>query len=108
MIASPWGTSVGDVLLLFRVVVVVVGQRRQVGIDALVERARRIPELGAARVILNDPTDALLPHHTEELVERMHQRRERDMGVGYGSSSGYGAAKPSYVRTWRPGLFTFR
>ncbi len=42
-------------------------------IDALVERARRIPELGAARVILNDPTDALLPHHTEELVERMRE-----------------------------------
>jgi hypothetical protein len=44
----------------------------------------------------------------EELVERMHQRRERDMGVGYGSSSGYGSANPSYVRTWRPGMFSFR
>jgi uncharacterized membrane protein YkvA (DUF1232 family) len=43
----------------------------------------------------------------EELVERMHQRRERDMGVGYGSSSGYGASKGSYVRTWRPGMFKF-
>ena len=37
----------------------------------------------------------------------MHERRERDMGIGYGSSSGYGAAR-SYTRTWRPGLFTFR
>jgi len=43
----------------------------------------------------------------EELVDRMHERRERDMGIGYGSSSGYGAAR-SYTRTWRPGLFTFR
>jgi len=43
----------------------------------------------------------------EELVERVHQRRERDMGVGYGSSSGYGASKGSYVRTWRPGMFKF-
>jgi hypothetical protein len=42
----------------------------------------------------------------EELVERMHTRRERDMGVGYGSSSGYASGK-SYVRTWRPGLFKF-
>ena len=42
----------------------------------------------------------------EELVDRMHQRRERDMGVGYGSSSGYASGK-SYVRTWRPGLFKF-
>ena len=44
----------------------------------------------------------------EELVDRMHQRREREMGVGYGSSSGYGSANPSYVRTWRPGMFSFR
>lgn len=43
----------------------------------------------------------------EELTERMHERRERDMGVGYGSSSGYASAR-SYTRTWRPGLFTFR
>ena len=27
----------------------------------------------------------------EELVDRMHERRERDMGTGYGSSSGYAA-----------------
>ena len=43
----------------------------------------------------------------EELVDRMHQRRERDFGVGYGSSSGYGSGK-SYVRAWRPGMFSFR
>lgn len=48
-----------------------------------------------------------LASRREELVDRMHERRERDMGVGYGSSSGYGAAR-SYTRTWRPGLFTFR
>jgi tryptophan 2,3-dioxygenase len=42
----------------------------------------------------------------DELVDRMHQRRARDMGVGYGSSSGYASGK-SYVRTWRPGLFKF-
>ena len=48
-----------------------------------------------------------LASRREELVDRMHERRERDMGVGYGSSSGYGAAR-SYARTWRPGLFTFR
>lgn len=48
-----------------------------------------------------------LASRREELVDRMHERRERDMGIGYGSSSGYGAAR-SYARTWRPGLFTFR
>jgi hypothetical protein len=48
-----------------------------------------------------------LASRREELVERMHERRERDMGIGYGSSSGYGAAR-SYTRTWRPGLFGVR
>ena len=43
----------------------------------------------------------------EELVDRMHQLRERDFGVGYGSSSGYASGK-TYVRAWRPGMFTFR
>ena len=43
----------------------------------------------------------------EELVDRMHSRRERDFGVGYGSSSGYSSGK-TYVRAWRPGMFTFR
>jgi uncharacterized membrane protein YkvA (DUF1232 family) len=43
----------------------------------------------------------------EELVDRMHQRRERDFGIGYGSSSGYGSGK-TYVRAWRPGMFSFR
>jgi uncharacterized membrane protein YkvA (DUF1232 family) len=49
-----------------------------------------------------------LASRREELVDRMHERRERDMGVGYGSSSGYGSSRGSYTRTWRPGLFTFR
>lgn len=42
----------------------------------------------------------------DELVERMHQRRERDYGTGYGSSSGYASnGRASYVRGWRPGVF---
>ena len=44
----------------------------------------------------------------EELIDRMHQRRERDFGTGYGSSSGYASAgRSSYVRGWRPGVFKF-
>ena len=36
------------------------------------------------------------------------ERRERDFGVGYGSSSGYASAgRSSYVRGWRPGVFKF-
>jgi uncharacterized membrane protein YkvA (DUF1232 family) len=47
-----------------------------------------------------------LESRREELVERMHVRRERDFGVGYGSSSGY-RGKASYTRAWRPSLFKF-
>ncbi|MES2858253.1 MAG: YkvA family protein [Pseudomonadota bacterium] len=43
----------------------------------------------------------------EELIDRMHQRRERDFGTGYGASSGYASGRASYVRGWRPGVFKF-
>lgn len=38
----------------------------------------------------------------EELLSRMHRRRERDVGVGYGNSSGYGYSQ-HYTPSWRPG-----
>jgi hypothetical protein len=49
-----------------------------------------------------------LDSRREELVDRMHRRRDREAGagIGYGSSSGYGSGK-SYVRAWRPGMFKF-
>jgi uncharacterized membrane protein YkvA (DUF1232 family) len=47
-----------------------------------------------------------LDSRRDELIDRMHSRRERDFGTGYGSSSGY-AAKDSYIRGWRPGIFKF-
>ena len=41
----------------------------------------------------------------EELHDRMHRRRARDYGTGYGNSSGY-ARETSYVNEgWRPSLF---
>src|SRR3982751_2574251 len=33
----------------------------------LVEQARKLPDLGAARIVLNDPTGALQPHRRAEL-----------------------------------------
>jgi oxaloacetate decarboxylase (Na+ extruding) subunit alpha len=39
--------------------------------DALVEQARQLADLGASRALLHDPTGALLPHVTQELVERL-------------------------------------
>ncbi|MEO6155335.1 MAG: YkvA family protein [Thermomonas sp.] len=46
----------------------------------------------------------------DELIDRMHQRRERDFGTGYGSSSGYSRGgstlRGGYAdRGWRPGVF---
>lgn len=44
-----------------------------------------------------------------ELQERMHTRRSRGTGTGYGSSSGYAQSKSFLGRSWRPGeLFGVR
>jgi uncharacterized membrane protein YkvA (DUF1232 family) len=49
-----------------------------------------------------------LESRRDELVDRMHVRREREFGSGYGSSSGYASSRPSYTRgSWRPGIFKF-
>ena len=44
----------------------------------------------------------------DELQNRMHLRREREFGVGYGNSSGYASGKTYLNRSWRPSLFTMR
>lgn len=44
----------------------------------------------------------------DELQNRMHLRREREFGVGYGSSSGYASGKTYLNRSWRPSIFTMR
>lgn len=48
-----------------------------------------------------------LASRREELIDRMHVRREREFGTGYGSSSGYASKQGSYTRGWRPGIFKF-
>ena len=45
-----------------------------------------------------------LDDRRQDLFDRMHRRRERDFGVGYGRSSGYGASK-KFSGPWRPSLF---
>ena len=50
-----------------------------------------------------------LDSRRDELVERMHLRRQRDgseFGTSYAAGSGYGSG--SYARAWRPNLFRFR
>src|SRR2546423_11142285 len=50
--------------------------------DSLVEQARKLPELGAARVVLHDPTGSLQPHRAHELVVRVGEASETTDG-GY-------------------------
>jgi uncharacterized membrane protein YkvA (DUF1232 family) len=49
-----------------------------------------------------------LADRREELIERMHKRREGNsgFGTGYGSSSGYG--RKGYAPAWRPSMFSLR
>ncbi len=49
-------------------------------VDTLVEQARGVRELGATMVIVNDQAGALLPHLTQELVERLAE--ETGLPVG--------------------------
>jgi oxaloacetate decarboxylase (Na+ extruding) subunit alpha len=49
--------------------------------DALVEQARRLGDLGATRVLLNDPTGGLLPHVTQDLVERLRDASGLPVGL---------------------------
>jgi oxaloacetate decarboxylase alpha subunit len=49
--------------------------------DALVEQARKLPELGAARVLLHDPTGSLLPHRAADLVGRLGEASGLPVGI---------------------------
>jgi oxaloacetate decarboxylase (Na+ extruding) subunit alpha len=60
--------------------------------DALVEEARKLPELGATRVIVNDPTGALVPHRAQELVERIKDASGLPVGFYVQGSAGMGLA----------------
>src|SRR5262245_16728352 len=60
--------------------------------DALVEQARKPPELGATRVIVNDPTGALVPHRAQELVGRIREASELPAGFYVQGAAGMGLA----------------
>jgi oxaloacetate decarboxylase alpha subunit len=50
-------------------------------IEELVERARLLPELGASRVVINDPAGSIGAAHARELVERVREACELPVGV---------------------------
>src|SRR6267378_1847913 len=55
--------------------------------EPLLEQARKLPELGAARVLLHDPTGSLQPHRAHELVDRLREASGLPVGV-YSQGSG--------------------
>jgi oxaloacetate decarboxylase alpha subunit len=50
-------------------------------IETLIERARMLPELGAVRVLLHDPTGSLQPHTAAELVHALADASGLPIGV---------------------------
>jgi oxaloacetate decarboxylase alpha subunit len=50
-------------------------------IDTLIERAKLLPELGAVRVLLHDPTGSLQPHRAEELVGALAEASGLPIGI---------------------------
>jgi oxaloacetate decarboxylase (Na+ extruding) subunit alpha len=49
--------------------------------DALVEQARKLPELGASRVLLHDPSSSLQPQRAQELVETLKEASGLPVGL---------------------------
>jgi oxaloacetate decarboxylase (Na+ extruding) subunit alpha len=50
-------------------------------IETLIERARMLPELGAVRVLLHDPTGSLQPHTASELVRALADASGLPIGI---------------------------
>jgi oxaloacetate decarboxylase alpha subunit len=50
-------------------------------IDILIERAKALPELGAVRVLLHDPTGSLQPHKAEDLVHALAEASGLPVGI---------------------------
>ena len=55
--------------------------------DALVDAAKRLPEMGAARLLLNDPAALLQPHRAGELVAELREVSGLPVGL-YGQGAG--------------------
>jgi oxaloacetate decarboxylase alpha subunit len=56
--------------------------------DPLMEQARELPSLGAARVLLHDPTGSLQPHRARELVTGLHEVTGLPVGIYCQGSAG--------------------
>jgi oxaloacetate decarboxylase alpha subunit len=57
-------------------------------VDTLIERAKALPELGAVRVLLHDPTGSLQPHKAENLVQALAEASGLPVGIYVQGSGG--------------------
>ena len=57
-------------------------------VDTLIERAKALPELGAVRVLLHDPTGSLQPHKAESLVGALAEASGLPVGIYVQGSGG--------------------
>jgi oxaloacetate decarboxylase (Na+ extruding) subunit alpha len=56
--------------------------------DPLMEQARELPSLGAARILLHDPTGSLQPHRARELVTGLRDATNLPIGIYCQGSAG--------------------
>jgi oxaloacetate decarboxylase alpha subunit len=70
--------------------------------DVLVAQARRLPELGAARVLIHDPSGSLEPHRVRELVEAI--RGASGLPVGFYCQGAGGGALAAAIEAARAGV----
>jgi oxaloacetate decarboxylase alpha subunit len=56
--------------------------------DPLMEQARELPNLGAARILLHDPTGSLQPHRARELVTGLRDATNLPIGIYCQGSAG--------------------
>jgi oxaloacetate decarboxylase alpha subunit len=68
------------------------GRTGETETETLVEQARKLPDLGATRILVNDPTGALVPHRASELVSRIKESSGLPVGFYVQGSAGVGLA----------------
>ena len=56
--------------------------------DALVEQAKKLPDLGAARILLHDPSGSLEPYRAHELVSALRDASGLPLGIYCQGSAG--------------------
>jgi oxaloacetate decarboxylase (Na+ extruding) subunit alpha len=69
--------------------------------DAVVEAAKRLPEMGAGRILLNDPAALLQPHRASELVAEL--RDVSGLPVGLYAQGAGGNALAAAIEATRAG-----